>query len=142
MKRTLPLLRGHAARGGDDAVRIAEDWTSVMARERRSGRRFPIKLDLRYELSSNQRPTIGGRGTTLDVSSGGIFFKGAVNAFPGARISLHIQWPVLLDDHEPLELEAIGRVVRIGRSAVAVKVKRWCFVRRLSSRTAAPQASS
>src|ERR1700733_4631651 len=83
--------------------------------ERRLKFRFPLDLTLRF------RPLSGslflGAGRAANLSSGGILVPSehAVSQHEinvGARVEISIEWPSLLDGKTPLQLIAVGRVVR------------------------------
>ena len=83
--------------------------------ERRLKFRFPLDLTLRF------RPLSGslflGAGRAANLSSGGILVvsEHAVSQHEisvGARVEISIEWPSLLDGKIPLQLIAVGRVVR------------------------------
>jgi hypothetical protein len=83
--------------------------------ERRLKYRFPLDLTVRF------RPLCGslfpGAGRAANVSSGGVLVvcQQAVSRHElsvGARVEISIEWPSLLDGRIPLQLFAVGRVVR------------------------------
>jgi hypothetical protein len=83
--------------------------------ERRLKFRFPLDLTVRF------RPLSGslflGAGRAANVSSGGVWVvsQQAVSQHEfsvGARVEISMEWPSLLDGKIPLQLFAVGRVVR------------------------------
>src|ERR1700730_6670436 len=79
--------------------------------ERRSKIRYPVTLNVRYRtLGRSHR--ISGMGRTLNMSSGGLLIDADQRTEVGARIELNIEWPSMLDGQIPLQLVAVGRVVR------------------------------
>jgi hypothetical protein len=83
--------------------------------ERRLKFRFPLDLTVRF------RPLSGslflGAGRAANVSSGGVLVvsQQAVSQHEislGALLEISIEWPSLLDGKIPLQLFAVGRVVR------------------------------
>src|SRR5579871_3888492 len=104
-------------------------------RERRSKRRYPLQLNLRYR-SISSRMQIAGAGRTVNVSSGGLLIASPHNLAEGNRLHVTVEWPWLLDQATPLQLVAEGRVVRTGESEFAVAFVRHQF--RTSRRQALP----
>jgi hypothetical protein len=90
--------------------------------ERRSDRRYGIRLDLRWKLIRRRRALETGLGHTLNLSSGGILFDSGRQLPVGLNVELAISWPVLLRDKAPMQLIVSGRIIRSGgdRTAVAM----------------------
>jgi hypothetical protein len=93
------------------------------ARERRRYRRFPLSLALRYRLGSG----LSGTGELLNMSSGGLFFRGGGPLPLGEMIEADISWPMRLDETKPLQLRIRGMVVRSGEEGTAVAISRYEF---------------
>jgi hypothetical protein len=105
--------------GGHGSLRLnqmpAIVFNQTIPAERRLKFRFPLDLTLRF------RPLSGslflGAGRAANLSSGGILVvsEQAVSQHEigvGARVEISIEWPSLLDGKIPLQLFAVGRVVR------------------------------
>jgi hypothetical protein len=77
--------------------------------------RFPLDLMVRFRPLSGS--LFSGAGRAANMSSGGVLVvsQHAVSEHEikvGARVELSIEWPSLLDGKIPLQLFAVGRVVR------------------------------
>jgi PilZ domain len=97
--------------------------------ERRSKFRFPLDLCVRF------RPLAGslfsGAGRAINVSSGGVLVSQHVvsqcEISVGALVEMSIEWPSLLDGRVPLQLFAVGRIVRRRASHFAAAFERYQF---------------
>jgi len=103
--------------------------------ERRSRRRYPLQLQVRYRAMS-ARLVASGDGQTLNISSAGLLIASAQSVREGLRLQLHVDWPWLLDGMTPLQLVAETRVVRANGSQFAVALERYQF--RTSKRQSVP----
>src|SRR3954454_3100794 len=88
--------------------------------DRRSDRRYDIRLELRWKLIRRRRVLENGVGHTVDLSSGGILFDPGRQLPVGLNVELAIAWPVLLRDVAPMQLIVSGRVVRCAGNRVGV----------------------
>jgi hypothetical protein len=93
-----------------------------IAGDRRIDRRYELKLDLRWKLIRRQRLLDSGCGTSIDLSSGGLFFDAGRPLPVGFNVELSIAWPVLLHNTAPLQLVVSGRIVRASGSRSAVQM--------------------
>ena len=91
--------------------------------DRRQHFRYPLNLELRYRLSDK----ITGVGATLNISSGGIFFKTSGPLPQRSQINLAIDWPFLLDGVCHLKLVMWGQVVRSDAKGTAIKASSYEF---------------
>jgi hypothetical protein len=75
---------------------------------------------MRWKLLRRRRVLDQGAGRTLDLSSSGILFESSREFPAGLNVELSITWPVLLHNVSPLQLVAVGRIVRAegGRAAM------------------------
>ena len=90
--------------------------------ERRTGRRYGLKLDLNWKLIRRKKVLDSGAGHTIDLSRDGILFD-AGRPIPGRlNVELTVVWPVRLHNVEPLELFVTGRVVRSTGHRVAIRM--------------------
>jgi hypothetical protein len=85
--------------------------------ERRSKFRYPMELGIRFRFLLGGSPVLSGAGRTLNLSAGGVLVVSQDIAShdeigAGARVEISIGWPVLLEGRIPLQLFAIGQVVR------------------------------
>jgi hypothetical protein len=96
--------------------------------ERRSSNRLPIERAVRYKVYGDRRGiTHVGTGKTLNMSSRGVLFTTETILPRGARIELTVSWPAKLDDAVPLNLVAMGIVVRTGAKEAAIAMEKYEF---------------
>src|SRR5712692_5571944 len=96
--------------------------------------RYPIRLDLQYNLLKHGLVKRTGSGKTLNISTGGIFFTSEYPLPEQSVIALEMNWPILLDGACPLKFVVRGRIVRSGTTGTAVRVRSYDF--RTSKRSA------
>lgn len=94
--------------------------------ERRSKIRYPVTLNVRYR-TLGRTDRISGMGRTVNISSGGLLVEADQRTQVGAKVELNIEWPSLLDGSIPLQLVAVGRVVRCLESGFALAFKEYQF---------------
>ena len=104
----------------------------ALAIERRTNRRFPISLKLRYLLSKS----LSGEGQVRDMSSSGILFQCGAALPLGRNIEVILAWPFLLNGDCPLQLRILGRILRSDARGTAVSIRSYEF--RTSSRVHFP----
>ena len=63
----------------------------------------------------------------MNMSSGGLLIAADQRTELGAKIELNIEWPSLLDGQVPLQLVAIGKVVRCLESGFALSFTQYQF---------------
>jgi len=98
--------------------------------ERRFKLRYSLDLNVRFRCLSG--PFFSGAGQTLNLSSGGVL---VVPEQPvsqnelsvGALVEMRIEWPSLLNGKVPLQLIAVGRVVRRRAAGFAATFERYKF---------------
>jgi len=93
-----------------------------IAGDRRSDRRYDLKLDLRWKLIRRQRVLDSGSGISVDLSSGGILFDAGRPLPCGFNVELSVAWPVLLRDIAPLQLIVSGRIMRAFGTCAAIQM--------------------
>ena len=98
-----------------------------IAGDRRSDRRYPILLNLRWKLIHRKRVLDTGVGSTRDLSSGGILVDTDRPLPKGFDVELAISWPVLLHNVAPMQLVAQGRIVRSERDRFAIRMTQHEF---------------
>jgi hypothetical protein len=81
---------------------------------------------VRFTFTSNHVPCIGF-GTVVDISSKGIAFRAEAGFLPGMKVSASVTWPAMPAAECALQLCIDGRVVRVERSLVAVRIDRYDF---------------
>src|ERR1022692_2675732 len=89
--------------------------------DRRLDRRYHLQLELKWKLIRRRRILDTGTGRTMDVSSGGICFDAGRSLPEGLNVELSISWPVLLRNLAPMQLVAIGKIVRCNGRRVAMQ---------------------
>ena len=98
-----------------------------IAGDRRIDRRYELKLDLRWKLIRRQRLLDSGCGTSIDLSSGGLFFDAGRPLPVGFNVELSIAWPVLLHNTAPLQLIVSGRIMRTFGNCAAIQMMQHEF---------------
>jgi len=94
--------------------------------ERRAAARVRIECPLRYETHSE--PRRAGEGHTIDMSSAGISFTAESLLPTNVKVTLYVQWPVHLEGNVPVELRAVGRLVRAESLQAAMKLEEMKFL--------------
>jgi c-di-GMP-binding flagellar brake protein YcgR len=105
--------------------RVAEP--KLLSGDRRSNKRYPIRLDVEYKLCSRGRVEHFGVGRTVDFSSGGVLFETFGDVPVAKPIDLAIKWPFLLDGECGLKLQLRGDVMRRDDKKIAVKIAHYEF---------------
>jgi hypothetical protein len=93
-----------------------------IAGDRRIDRRYDLKLGLRWKLIRRRRLLDNGTGTSIDLSSGGIYFDAGRPLPVGLNVELSVSWPVLLHNTAPLQLIITGRIVRVSGTCAAIQM--------------------
>src|SRR6202034_4519468 len=88
--------------------------------ERRQKFRYPLEFSVRFRLSSVGYSSLGS-GVVVNMSSGGILVASKHQIIEGALVEMRIEWPCALHGRIPLQLVAIGRVLRGGPAQFAAK---------------------
>lgn len=88
-----------------------------IAGDRRDRRRVRLQLPLSYRCGDSN-----GRGTTRDLSAGGMMLELDRVLDPGTKIAIAIEWPIRLDGAHPLELVGEGEVLRSDASGTAMRI--------------------
>ena len=103
-----------------------EAMTRTIPLERRSKTRYPIELSVKYRtLGRYHRLT--GMGRTSNLSSSGMLIMTEQRMAVGARLELNIEWPSLLDGLIPLQVVAVGKVVRSSDCGFAFAFTQYQF---------------
>lgn len=100
--------------------------------DRRSSRRYPMALKLRYRVFQAKETLHSGCGTTCDLSSGGISFHAGELLPAGLAVELLIEWPATAPDGDGTTLVSVGYVVRSERGKTAMRAVSYEFVRNAS----------
>jgi hypothetical protein len=94
--------------------------------ERRIKFRYPLDLTVRFHYADTVAP-VYGEGMAINLSSGGVLVASQRQVRVGSLVKLNIEWPFLLDGRIPLQLIAVGRVLRCGTSYFAAAFERHEF---------------
>jgi PilZ domain-containing protein len=105
--------------------RVAE--LKLLLGDRRSNKRYPLRLDVEYKVRGQGRIKHLGVGRTLNFSSGGVLFETLGKVPAGRLIDLAIKWPFLLDGECGLKLQLRGYLVRRDDRKIAVKITHYEF---------------
>ena len=105
----------------------AREMPIACKEERRSHRRYPVGLEVRYRSSRNRIVCYEGSGTTRDFSEGGVFFQTDRVLPAGVDVELHITWPVQIEGRPALQVLVVGRTVRTTGDGTAVKIAQCEF---------------
>ncbi|MBZ5576277.1 MAG: PilZ domain-containing protein [Acidobacteriia bacterium] len=121
----------------------------IASASRRLHRRYPMALGVSWKLAHGRETLDTGTGTTIDLSSGGLLFQTDRELRVGLSIELSIAWPVLLRNVAPLQLKAVGDIVRTEGRRLAVRFRHHEFrtvgivlARRAPGTAVAPYASA
>jgi hypothetical protein len=97
--------------------------------ERRKPRRFPIVMNLRYRLLNG----VEGGGESVNIGSGGLFFRSQLVLPKGELIEVELAWPASKEG-AAVRLCVHGFVLRSSRAGTAIAISKYEFraTRRLS----------
>jgi|HubBroStandDraft_3_1064219.scaffolds.fasta_scaffold39868_2 hypothetical protein len=105
---------------------LVETKSRTTPLERRVKIRYPVNLNVKYRTVGRSN-RISGLGRTVNMSSGGLLIAADQRTQVGARIELNIEWPSMLDGLIPLQLVAVGKVVRCLESGFALSFTQYQF---------------
>jgi hypothetical protein len=105
---------------------FAQGRTFSSAEDRRKSKRLPIEREVRYRIAGGQWDVYGS-GKTINMSSGGVLFTIDYALSEKQRIELFVSWPAKLNGAIPLQLVALGRVVRASETQAAIAIQRYEF---------------
>jgi hypothetical protein len=121
----------------DKIISVLEEHHGVIASnrpipaERRFKFRYPLNLSVRFRCLSRM-PIFSSVGRTVNLSSSGVLVV-SQQVVPqaelgvNARLEMNIEWPSVLEGRVPLQLFAVGIVVRRGASDFAATFERYQF---------------
>ena len=98
-----------------------------MSLDRRTRRRFPLRMGIRYRLAGLSLPVGWTAGESLNLSSTGLLFSGADAVLTGQKIEALIDWPARLNNRGDLGLALEGVIVRCGEDRTAMRVDHYEF---------------
>jgi ActR/RegA family two-component response regulator len=117
----------------------AEKAAQPNGADRRTNARFPCRLAVSYQAL--ERPFFSGVATseTLNISSKGLLFATSEALQPGQLLQVSVDWPARLENQVPLKLVAEGRIVRNLNGQAAMRIDKYEFrTRRTTKSTAEP----
>lgn len=91
--------------------------------EQRAKHRYPIALELQYQLMDRGGVKRAGTGRTINISSKGVLFETDQRLPQGACVELALKWPFLLGSVCALKLVVQGRIVRCAANSNTAAVK-------------------
>ncbi len=94
--------------------------------DRRARMRYPVELKVHYHTLRKKRPQ-AGVGYTRNVSTDGLLIESPNELTLGALVEVSIEWPYLLNGEIPLQLAAVGKVVRCKESSFAMHLQKHEF---------------
>jgi hypothetical protein len=106
-------------KGADEPIRDAN--------ERRTSRRFPLRLAIKYRWLGSSTGSDWASSESLNISSSGLLFTTSEALSPGQAVEAFIAWPVWLDKRIPLKLVIRGPVVRNVGDQSAIRFERYEF---------------
>jgi hypothetical protein len=98
-------------------------------RDRRSGKRFPLKMTVAYRVFLNRDKQVLGSGKshTVDISRTGVLLR-TRGCYPaGASAELLIEWPAPCENATAVQLRILGVVVRRDERGTAIEIFRHGF---------------
>lgn len=101
----------------------------VILGDRRSDRRYPLRLQLRYKLLRGNQVLYEGSGVTSSLSRGGVSFETGRFLPSGLAVEVAIDWPILLRGRDRLTLRIGGRVLRSNGDETVIRTQHYDFVR-------------
>ena len=93
--------------------------------ERRSKARYALVLNVRYRAFGPKPHSGVGQVVNLSSRGGLVVSRHELNV--GEELEVQIEWPSPLDGEIPLQLVAVGIVVRCGTSRFAMRFRRYQF---------------
>src|SRR5690348_13597873 len=104
-------------KSGCMGLRPSRSEEAVVGLERRAHRRYVIEARLHYLIGG-----IRGEGSTFNIGSSGLLMNIGQVLPIGRKVQVMIEWPVRLEDHIPLDLVLIGKVLRGSSQGTAVRI--------------------
>lgn len=104
----------------------ADAWADIL-RDRRGSPRFPFVQELVFQRKDLPAAIHPVSGKTINMSSRGILFETSSHLFSGEVLQMAINWPARLDQHCPLKIVVLGRVVRCSAGQAAVEILQHAF---------------
>src|ERR1035438_5896291 len=96
-------------------------------RDRRTSRRFPLRLAVRFRRTESRFSSSWTAGESVNISSDGLLVTAPEAVKPGQTVEAVIAWPVLLDQRIPLKLVITGSIVRSSGGHTAIRFRKYQF---------------
>jgi hypothetical protein len=96
-------------------------------RDRRTSRRFPLRLAVRYRATEARFSSEWTAGESVNISSDGLLITTPEAVKAGQTVEAVIAWPVLLDQRIPLKLVITGFIVRSSEDHTAMRFTKYQF---------------
>lgn len=109
--------------------------------DRRSDRRYPLALDIAYQLIAHGSIVRNGYGHSVNLSSGGVLIVTETSLPNDETIELSIAWPAKVNQLVTLNLHARGRTLRSDGNGTAVALEGYEFRTRGQIPGNSPEAS-
>ena len=106
---------------------MSEAATVEVSGDRRSYRRYPLRLPLTFRVFRRRLMIVSGTGNLFNVSSGGAAFTCSQRFAFGTTVEVAISWPALLHGVTHIKLVITGTVVRSDGDVTALKIARYEF---------------
>jgi hypothetical protein len=90
--------------------------------DRRTRLRFPLDMDLRFQVSRYGK-LMSGTGQVVNISSKALAFRTGGPLHPGTRLSVSVAWPAKLDECK-LRFVFVGVVLRASDGLVVATIER------------------
>lgn len=90
-------------------------------------RRYPIVVDVTYQVLNGDQVVKTGQGRTVDISSRGLSFESEEILPPGKQVKLAVTWPAMLNNRVGLNLHVLARTVPARNGCTAVEILKYEF---------------
>ena len=98
--------------------------------ELRACERYPLQFDVKYRVFGKGHTIFAGTARTINISSHGVLLTPTEATTKGELIELSIDWNSGASGAAKMNLEVLGRVVRIDTRGTAVQILRYGFTSR------------
>lgn len=95
--------------------------------ELRACQRYPLQFEVEYRVFGKGHSIFAGTARTLNISSHGVLLTPTEGTSKGQLIELSIKWNSGASGSPKVDLEVLGRVIRIDSRGTAVQILRYGF---------------
>ncbi|PWU00511.1 MAG: hypothetical protein C5B51_25070 [Terriglobia bacterium] len=120
---------------------ITGDMTPSILSKRKSDRRYPIALPVRYAAREEGVIFAKGTGRTSSIGGKSIVFVTEQPLLVGLNVDLTMDWPALLDNSVPLQIAIRGKIGHAEGNQVLLQISGHEF-RTRAARIAASKTTS